>query len=462
MLEEPFNSKTRRLDLLGGVWLLICLGLAYGNDMGRGFITDDFSWIYSSRVRAPGDLIRFITEAPMGFYRPLVSLSFAVDHWLYGMAPMGYAITNFAIALGTVAGIVALVRTLDGSVRAGLFAGGLWVFNFHGVPMALTWISGRTSLLTTLFAVLTALSMMQRRRLLTGVFMLCALLSKEEPVMLPFILTLWALLDAVSTRRFSEALVVAAQAAWPSFAALLVYAALRSQTDAITPSTAPAFYVLTPSARLLLSNVPEYVDRSLTFVVAVLLLGFLVFARRRFALNATERAIAIKGAVWLVLGFAVTVMLPIRSDLYATFPSVGSALIGMAVGTAIWRVIPRERHRIAVIAICLLPLPLLPIYWARNWFPKQEAMFTARVIREVTSVLSNAPTAAHLEFYENREEHPSLSSAFGETMPRAIELMTGRVVTAETKDSAVNPPTADRPPNTLRFLATDDLVRPLE
>ena len=72
------------------------------------------------------------------------------------------------------------------------------------------------------------------------------------------------------------------------------------------------------------------------------------------------------GAAWLIGGFAVTIWLPVRSSLYAVFPSVGLAL---AVGTLLTATArnaePRRAWRVAIAGV-ILPFLLLPIYWQRN------------------------------------------------------------------------------------------------
>jgi hypothetical protein len=55
----------------------------YVPDVGHGLIKDDFAWIQGSRVADPGALLALFTEH-VGFYRPLVAMSFAADHALWG------------------------------------------------------------------------------------------------------------------------------------------------------------------------------------------------------------------------------------------------------------------------------------------------------------------------------------------------------------------------------------------
>jgi len=186
------------------VWLLICLALAYVPDMGHGFIADDFGWILHSRVRGPGDLARLFTTAPMGFYRPVVSLSFLLNEPMAGLTSIAYGLVNLALVLAVAGAIVTLCQVLGLGGGYGLFAAGVWTFNIHGVGMALTWISGRTSLLATLFAVLAAIAFTRQRRGMAGLWTGLAVLSKEEPILLPMVFIVWTAVERQPSRTVAS------------------------------------------------------------------------------------------------------------------------------------------------------------------------------------------------------------------------------------------------------------------
>ena len=164
--------------------LLGIVAAVYGPDVGRGFVKDDFRWVLASRVRSAGDLKRQFVDTT-GFYRPMVSLSFAANERLGGAAPKGYGLTNLALALLTAAAIACLARVLQLPAGACLFAAGVWLMNFHGINMALLWISGRTALLLTLFAVLAAIAAAKSWPAAAALLAFAAMLSKEEAVLLP-------------------------------------------------------------------------------------------------------------------------------------------------------------------------------------------------------------------------------------------------------------------------------------
>ena len=405
-------------------WLALCVLLTYGPSVGRGFVADDFGWIYFSRIDSVASAWRLLVEGAPGFYRPIVALSFGIDGLLYGLSPAGYAITNLSLAFAIVAGIIWLGVSLRLPPVAAIFGAGLWILNFHGISTALLWISGRTSLLTTMFAVGAAVALVRGRSLWAGGLTLAALMSKEEPVMLPVVFAMWLWID----RRPTLAII---RATWPSFAALAVYLALRARTDAFTPATAPSFYRLSASPDVLLPNALSYLDRSLTLTAAVLVLGLLVFARLRSRPAESERQAALKGAVWLALGFAVTIMIPVRSSLYVVFPTAGSALIGMAAGSWLWRAIPQPRRRLAAAAVFALPLVVLPIHWLRQQTTRQQGTLSSRVLEQVRSGFRDPAGIARVVVLDDTSARVNAASAFGAELPRAVELVVGKPVPTE-------------------------------
>jgi hypothetical protein len=397
---------------------VLCLTVIYVPDLGRGFIKDDFSWIDTSRVDTPSDVRRMFVETPMGFYRPLVALSFAANRAWFGLDPTSYGLINFLLVVATAGSIGLLARWLGLSDGAAIFAAGVWALNFHGISMSILWISGRASLLMSFFAVWAACMIVTRRFLLAAALTLCALFSKEEPLVLPFVFAAWLVLDRFggSCERDSP-LHGSLAGSGAMLLVLIAYLVIRSNTDAFTPSTAPDFYRW--SRDVIGSNFLHYVDRSMTFPTALLLLGCLTLAPRAFSLTMAERLIVAKGAIWLVGGFALTIMLPVRSSLYVCFPSIGAALMAGALGSALWRAIARKRQ--AVVAMAILPLVLLPVHRARNLQWKNEARLSSTVLEQLLSELS-VSRPQRVVLYDNPGERPSLADAFGGSMPTALAL----------------------------------------
>src|SRR5262244_3509718 len=98
------------VGLLTAAWMVFATAV-YLPDVGRGFVKDDFGWIETGyrTARAPD---RAFLEPRVGFYRPLVDLSFAVDSVVHGMKPRGYGFTNLTLYTACVAALWLLGRTL--------------------------------------------------------------------------------------------------------------------------------------------------------------------------------------------------------------------------------------------------------------------------------------------------------------------------------------------------------------
>jgi hypothetical protein len=389
---------------------LAALLLTYLPDVGHGFVKDDFAWIRASRVSAPADLAALFGR-DNGFYRPLVSLSFALDHAAFALRPRAYGLTNLALLLADAALLLALGRALRMPATTALFTAAVWALNPHGIPMAVLWISGRTALLLTLFALLAARAMARGRPLAAAAWTLAALLCKEEAVLLPPILLAWSFrLDPPAPRR-----------GWIPFLAVAPYFLLRSQTAAYLPQTAPAFYRPSLEPLVVVRNALEYADRACTFGAVAVLLGALL-AWRRPRLGPLERSWVVLGAIWLVGGYGLTVFLPVRSSLYAVFPSVGAALAAAACAQGLWLAAGDRRRRLQV-AAAILPFVLVPIHWSRAARWVRPADLTRQVLADLAAAPPAPGTVSVL--HDVAGGRASLSNAFGTLVTDAVCLTTG-------------------------------------
>jgi hypothetical protein len=396
-----------------------CLGASYLADLGRGFIKDDFAWIEAGRFSGPGGLLELFGR-DLGFYRPMVALSFGLDERLFGLDPYAFGATNLllvllcAVALGTAA------RSLGLSTPAALSAAMLWSFNPHGIGGAVMWISGRTSLLALLFALLATWAWSRGRWLLAVPAYALALLSKEEAALLPLVLAVWGAVLGEGerperARRFALTLLAFSPA-------LVLYAALRSRTAAFLPWSAPEYYAPTTSAGALLRNVLEYLDRTSTFVVAGLLVATAVaWARPRLARR--ERQWLVLGAAWVAGGLATTVALPVRSSLYAVYPSAGAALAAGAVLGALWRDAPAVARRRLAVAAVLVPLVMLPVQRSRNVRMVRHGELSARVVSLVQEHRRALRRGSTLALADDPAQRVNLANTFGTLMDVAARVV---------------------------------------
>ena len=389
--------------------------VVYVPDIGRGFVKDDFGWIVASQCRTLGNVERLFVSTS-GFYRPLVSLSFAANEYVGGTNPVGYGATNLALAVLTALSVAWVVRSWRFSAAACIFAAALWILNPHGINMAVLWISGRTALLLTLFSVLAAVAASRDRPFLSALFAFLGMLSKEEAVLLPLaLLVLLALHDAGRRRLVTGGVYFAA--AW------IAYFVLRAHSNAMTPATAPLVYRFTFAPSEVARNVAEYADRACTFTLASLVL-LAVISRTLPRLDGSERRLAATGVFWLISGFALTVFLPVRSSLYACFPSVGAVWAGAAIASSIWRSMRPDRRRSVAIAAVLLPVMLIPVYRVRNVRWTELADLTSRVMPTLASAAQASPDGDIL-LVDERSTRVNIAAAFDGLLVDAITLACG-------------------------------------
>jgi hypothetical protein len=388
---------------LTAAWLL-----AYGPTIAGGFIKDDFAWIYHGHLNGWA-AVSPAHASPGGFYRPLVQLTFSVTEAVFGTNPMPYALTNLVLGLACAASVFALGRALGLAAWAALVATAVWAFNFHGINMALLWFSGRTSLLGTLFATLAALALTRQRAVLAGMLAFMALLSKEEVVALPLVLTLWLLMSGSNVKQ--------SLGLW---IALAVYFVLRGYAGAVGISDAPLYYRFNFDPAHVATNIVEYADRSMTLGVLVLI-ATMIAVKRAPSPTAREWRLVWMGSVWLILGFAATIWLPVRSSLYAVFPSVGLALgIATLLAATVRNAEPRRAWRLAIAGV-ILPFLLLPIYWQRNVRWTELRNLSAATIAAIRS--DDVPGQRLVVLEDDLSTRANFRHVFGGQLPEAAALL---------------------------------------
>jgi hypothetical protein len=208
---------------LGGVFVMAILACI--ESLSYWFTAiDTLLLIRSSRVRSVSDFIGIFTRPLMAgtnfteialLYRPISSLSYAIDYWVWGLNPAGYHLSNVLLhGIATVLVAVTIAeltdRSLVGILSAALFA--LHPVMADIVPP----ISRRQDVLMTIF-VLGSLTLFvrsqrrstRRRHTLLGASLAAYVLAvgaKEPALILPGLVFAWTLfeehsvdLDAVQT-----------------------------------------------------------------------------------------------------------------------------------------------------------------------------------------------------------------------------------------------------------------------
>ena len=393
---------------------------SYGADVGRAFIKEDANWIMRSRIDAPADVGRLITDTG-GFFRPVVGLSFAVNHWMFRGVPAGYGWTNLLLTFGIAIALFRFARVLGLAGGAALAAASLWILNFHGITMALLWLSGRTALLLSLFSVLAATAAARERFGSMVGWALLAMASKEEGVLLPVVLAavVWLRPQGWPDRDRSLRLLASLGIVW------LVYAVVRLVSDAYTPVSAPAFYTFSFEPGHLWRNAVEYADRALTLSVAITMLAVVIGGRWPGIGNA-ERRVMLLGVIWLAAGFALTTLLPVRSSLYAVFPSIGGALACATLLEIAWRSMPARRQHVVAALALVLPVTFIPIYRERNTRWTELADVSRATIATFSELAPAAPQGWRVIIFDDRSTRANVASALAWGLTDTVELVTGR------------------------------------
>jgi hypothetical protein len=405
----------------------------YLPDVGHGFIRDDAGWVgprsFRFNVRKDGQLVfslsdagNLLTKAHAGLYRPAVSASFAIERRACGTSPLCYGLTNFLLLIACAAAIVALARALSLPPGPALLAGAIWVFNWHGISSAVLWISGRSALLLVLFASLSAAAFVRGRWLLATALAWAAMLSKEEGVLLPAALLGWALVDYLCQRR---PLITRRNIGFLIASCIVggVHYVLRSHSGALTASSAPPYYRLNVSVARLLSNGPEYLDRSLTFAAVLLLLFWLAYRPSVRAVLREHRLLLWFAVLWWVCGFAVTMFIPVRSSLYACAPSIGFSIAAAAMLGDAWGLLDGRRRMQAIRAGLAIPFLMWPVYHLRNKDLVDATDVSARLIAAVQRVAEDNGAHTVVVLKDDCSHRASFDTALGTGLQEAVDLL---------------------------------------
>jgi hypothetical protein len=418
------HVSTRAWATLLGLALLVI----YAPALGHGFIKDDFAWIADSRVQDSDELVALLTHA-RGFYRPVVSLTFTVNEWLFGLNALGYGATNLALVFCVMLALGRVGRALGLASGTAVLVTVFWGLNFHAVKMSVLWISGRTALLLTLFSLLAAHATIRGRMWTAATWTMIALLSKEEAVLLPVMLLAWVALlvrDDVVVPRLEDVR-SALRRGWPLLVPLGIYAVLRLQTDAMTPGATTGAYRFTLEPTLLLRNAVEYFDRAATLPLASAFVLTLL-SWRRPALTLRHIRWIIMGVVWAIGGYAITLFLPIRSSLYVCLPAAGAAISGAGYLQAVWETAAhRIRQRLLFVGVTAA-FVAVPALMSRNPSWVKPAELSALVLDHLVEIADTLPRDGGVLIVDDPGAETRLDQAFGTLIQTATELYLGRYV----------------------------------
>jgi tetratricopeptide (TPR) repeat protein len=260
---EERLSRLPRFGVLIAVALAV-VAAAYAVAPQGAFLWDDRPLILESPSVHDPDLVETFLHpfwqsggaAGAAYYRPLITLLYALEWRLYGVNPAGYHVTNLLLHLLAVALVALLARRAGATPLAASLAAAVW-----GLAPRLTesvaWISGRTDIASAVFAFAALLTWGRgvARRAAAAVLLLAGLLCKE--VAIAFVPAVFAF-ELASRRGEHARWRNAATALWPLAPALGAYAVLRSVAMSGVPITGAGVTLLRHAA-VVLHTIGTYV-----------------------------------------------------------------------------------------------------------------------------------------------------------------------------------------------------------
>ena len=188
------------------VIVIVLAGLAtYANSFSNEFVWDDYDLIKNNiYIKSWSRLPKiFSTDIAAGggekynFYRPLQMLTYMVDYSLWRLEVRGYHLTNTVLHILAALAVFWLIFLVTGKSFIALATALLFVV--HPVHTeAVAYISGRADSLSLIFILVSFICYMKglkRQRAWLNIVMLisyvCALLSRENALILPFLILLY-------------------------------------------------------------------------------------------------------------------------------------------------------------------------------------------------------------------------------------------------------------------------------
>jgi len=214
------------------------------------FVWDDRSLILRDvRIRSWGGVVEAFgsdffrnsdEKVRYGYYRPLITVTYALDFWIWRDNPLGYHLTNILLHVACCFGVMALAKRLQ--IGLGVTSVITLLFAVHPLHTeSVTWVAGRTDVVATMFAIPYLLwfdHRLTRMRVLAHVSFVAAILSKEVTLAVPGVA--FCLASISSDISFKDRL----KLVLPAVPLLAGYLALRATIVPMMPSMgAPTGFV---------------------------------------------------------------------------------------------------------------------------------------------------------------------------------------------------------------------------
>jgi tetratricopeptide (TPR) repeat protein len=195
----------RRFPLVAIAGIIVAGIVVYANALTGEFVLDDHHLVEDNvYIKSYSHMTRFFTEdigagaaSRFRYYRPLQMVTYAIDYSLWKLNPIGYHVSNVLFHIATACCLFWLLALLFHDKVLSLIASVVYVV--HPVHTeAVAYISGRADVLAALFMIMALIAYVRHHasgRRSAYCLMLasyvCALLSKESSLVLPFVFVLY-------------------------------------------------------------------------------------------------------------------------------------------------------------------------------------------------------------------------------------------------------------------------------
>jgi len=187
------------------IFIIVSLGIViYSNSLGNDFVWDDNLYVVTNNYIRSLKFIPLYFTSPhalstqesggANLYRPFTVLSYAFDYFLWKLNPMGYHITNLMLHIFNSILVFYFILILTKDKNISFFSS--VIFLAHPVQTeAVSWISGRSSILFLFFYLIALISYIAYKDkkifylyLISVITFLFSIFSKEMAASFPFIL----------------------------------------------------------------------------------------------------------------------------------------------------------------------------------------------------------------------------------------------------------------------------------
>ncbi len=189
--------------------IAVVAAVAYLNSLGNGFVGDDNGFVaYNVSIRDLGNLPDFFFDSAKtlaGYdpnwgtyiYRPLRTVSYALDYAVFGHWAPGFHITNLVLHLLAIVTVYLFAQAIIGIPAVSFIAG--IIFALHPTHIeTVSWISSRADMIALIFANLSLLAYIRFKKGGRTPYLLLALLlafvsylGKETMVSFPGLIVLY-------------------------------------------------------------------------------------------------------------------------------------------------------------------------------------------------------------------------------------------------------------------------------